>query len=67
MRSTEAEMKAGNAGYDVRRGFGYWRVDFLMDTSAKVWLLEVEVVPSTGTIGGVDEEVSKEPRSLRSS
>ena len=45
-------MKSGNFDFEVGRSFAYWRVDFLMDLSAKVWLLEVEVVPSTGTIGG---------------
>ena len=38
-----------------RGAFGYWRHDFLLDESLKIWLLEVEVVPSTGTIGGIDE------------
>ena len=28
-----------------------------MDADARAWLLEVEIVPSTGTIGGVDEVI----------
>ncbi|KAJ8599774.1 hypothetical protein CTAYLR_003432 [Chrysophaeum taylorii] len=35
--------------------FAHWRLDFLLDADARVWLLEVEIVPSAGTIGGVDE------------
>lgn len=35
--------------------FSHWRLDFLLDEDGRAWLLEVEIVPSTGTIGGVDE------------
>lgn len=35
--------------------FTHWRFDFLLDTQLKVWLLECEIVPSAGTIGGPDE------------
>ena len=37
--------------------FCHWRLDFLLDADARAWLLEVEIVPSTGTIGGVDEVI----------
>ena len=60
--------------------FVYLRVDFLLDTNFKAWLLECEIVPSTGSIGGNDEilkrrvmhdtfallEVEKEVRMLES-
>jgi len=37
--------------------FSHWRFDFLLDATGKVWLLETEIVPSAGTIGGVDEVI----------
>ena len=52
--------------YDVRtavppefraRLFSHWRFDFLLDASGGAWLLEAEIVPSTGTIGGIDEVI----------
>ena len=39
------------------RLFSHWRFDFLLDASGGAWLLEAEIVPSTGTIGGVDEVI----------
>jgi hypothetical protein len=42
----------------IRQGiFSHWRFDFLLDATGKVWLLETEIVPSAGTIGGVDEVI----------
>lgn len=43
------------ASKSLPKTFGYLRVDFLLDSSFKAWLLECEIVPSTGTIGGNDE------------
>jgi len=37
--------------------FSHWRFDFLLGATGKVWLLETEIVPSAGTIGGVDEVI----------
>jgi hypothetical protein len=34
--------------------FTHWRFDFLLDSTLKTWLLECEIVPSAGTIGGPD-------------
>ena len=48
-----------NAGAEKRgaRLFSHWRLDFLLDDDGTTWLLEAEIVPSTGTIGGVDEVI----------
>ena len=47
---------SGEAGAAAKL-FSHWRLDFLLDEDARAWLLEVEIVPSTGTIGGVDEVI----------
>ena len=49
----ESRSKARTEGHL----FCHWRLDFLLDADARAWLLEVEIVPSTGTIGGVDEVI----------
>lgn len=50
----EAVTKSGSEAKGTRL-FSHWRLDFLLDEDGRAWLLEVEIVPSTGTIGGVDE------------
>lgn len=50
----DAVAKAGSEAKGTRL-FSHWRLDFLLDEDGRAWLLEVEIVPSTGTIGGVDE------------
>jgi len=53
-----AAAEAAEAAEAARRSlFSHWRFDFLLDASGKAWLLEAEIVPSTGTIGGVDEVI----------
>jgi len=62
MAATITKMKAEtNAVFEGKSkgAFAYWRHDFLLDESLKVWLLEVDVVPSTGTIGGIDEKLKR--------
>ena len=49
VRAATGEV-AGQPG----NAFGYFRHDFMLDAYYNVWLLEVEIVPSTGSIGGVD-------------
>ena len=43
-----------NADHSLVNSFGYFRVDFLFDQAFNPYLLEVEIVPSTGSIGGID-------------
>lgn len=52
--SGESDNFNVNKGYDLRNSFGYFRVDFLFDQTFNPYLLEVEIVPSTGSIGGID-------------
>lgn len=59
-RGLRAALTDAAAGSPAARGgalFAHWRFDFLLDDAdpPRAWLLECEIVPSTGTIGGPDE------------